>query len=345
MPCFRNGYGIRYKPGSGGGGGGGSFRANRPAGWTNSAPLDFSQTVVAPNSSPSQIGTTLWNQNGDFTADWSNPSDATAPVSPPSTWKGTFKAGSYGEGLLIPSSGPFTATIAHPSNYGSTELIWDNGISFQFTKVASNPGLNQYSVNSGGTYTFNSGNAGQNVWVSYFFANNTGIPVGSVATGSGPGSSIGDIYTGAANGTSRIYFSALMYFDLPSNSYWHSISSKFMEFQCPGGDFVIHLFASGGNYLFCECADGSAFNLDSTHGQISNNPIPLRQWIEIESLIDLPNKTWKLWLNGNLTSANTNIPFVATSFNEHHIVLFRGGGGETLSNDVSYIFDDAIAVW
>lgn len=325
----------------------GTFRQNRPAGWTNSAPLDFSQTPTLNNPNSIQIGTSLWNQDF-FGPDWATPADSSAPVSPSTVWQGTFRAGSYGEAHTIPASGPFTVTATYAANYGSTQVVWDSGLNFQYTPVASNPGLNQYSVTNG-VYTFNSGNTGQSVLISYFFATTAGIPSGSTATGTALGTGLGKLYCATPSGASRMYLSVICYFDLPDATYWHPISNKFITIFCnvPGGgpaDLLVQLYGNG-NYLSCNAEDGSNFNLDATHGQISNNPIALRQWHEVEVLIDLPNKTWKVWLDGVLTSANTSVPFVATSWQDIDIVPFRGGGGETLAADLHWRFDDVLLVW
>lgn len=73
---------------------------------------------------------------------------------------------------FVPISGPFTVTVAFNTGFQqdfgvSTPTAADGTPGIAFTKVASAPGINQYSVSNIGVYTFNSANGGIEVLISY----------------------------------------------------------------------------------------------------------------------------------------------------------------------------------
>lgn len=336
--------------GAGGGGGGGSFRANRPAGLTNVRQVDFSQTPVTNSPNSFQLGTTGWFQDF-FNSDWTTLTDATAPVSPSTVWQGTFKAGSYNEVHNIPSSGPFTIACNFPSNFGTNVEVRNlTAGDVSMTPVASSPTTGQYiapAVNSSGTYTFAAADAGVQVELSYEFGNTTGL-TGSTAYGTGGGHDIGKLYCADMAGSPHVYFSGIVYFDMPDATYWQSISSKFITMfvngpsggPTDGGTALVQAF-QGSEYLECNAEEGSGANILPSN----NTAIPLKQYNEIEMWFDITNTTWKVWLNGALQTSSTSVPFVCTTVAEFDVVTFRGGGGEMLAHDLSWRLDDFLVAW
>lgn len=80
--------------------------------------------------------------------------------------------------FIIPATAPFTVTPA--LNGGS--FISDGGVTYSnltpLTKVQSSPAVGQYSISAAGVYTFNSGDAGKGILISYTFGSS--IPVGGI---------------------------------------------------------------------------------------------------------------------------------------------------------------------
>jgi hypothetical protein len=77
-------------------------------------------------------------------------------------------ATSFAEAGTVPSSSPYTVTVANAAGFAD-----DNGVVYlatglPLTKVASAPAAGQYSV-AGGVYTFNSADAGKAVLTSYTY--------------------------------------------------------------------------------------------------------------------------------------------------------------------------------
>lgn len=103
-----------------------SLYPNRPAGWTNFSELDFSQTPPAGSIGVDlTIAGTDWKcfENADnpdpFNSYWAQLSDASAPQTPPSTWVGTWRVGTYATGH----------GIGNVFTYGPGNLFLTNPIS------------------------------------------------------------------------------------------------------------------------------------------------------------------------------------------------------------------------
>ena len=252
---------------------GGSSYPNRPAGYTNSTEINFSQSVPTGNPAVDNpiVGTDWRMWGGNFPNNWTKISDATAPQSPSDVFQGHWAAGNYADG---------------------------HGI--------------------GNVFTYGPGH----VWLS--------------------------------NPTSRLYVSLRVYFDFDA-SLWHPVSNKFVNITGNHSLILVQL-NEGGKWRHAEELGSSGFNSffvdggadapgeDHIPGQIDNRPVPTRQWIQIEVLIDLPNHVFKVWQDGVLTT-NATPTFASTSINTFGINAHRGGGGELLSADLNWRYDHFFLAW
>jgi hypothetical protein len=82
----------------------------------------------------------------------------------------------------------------------------------------------------------------------------------------------------------------------------------------------------------------------SLPGQVDNRAVPVKQWVQIELLVDLPNHVFKIWQDGVLTT-NATPNFASTYISTFGINAFRGGGGETLTADLYYKYDHFFIAW
>jgi hypothetical protein len=156
------------------------------------------------------------------------------------------------------------------------------------------------------------------------------------------------------NGQTRLYCSVWVYFEYPDagTADWHSISNKFINLETngpvPGSNTLVEVY-EGGKWLHAsELASGTS--MDAGTGQVDNNPVLTNQWNQVEMVIDIPNKLWKVWLNGTLKSDSTQrpggqYPFIQTSIVSFSIKSFRGGGGEYLASDLHWRYDHIYLAW
>jgi hypothetical protein len=245
----------------------GGLYPNRPASFTNSSELDFSQNIpTLPDNVDRPIpgAPSGWNMIF-FGNNWSRITDSTAAQTPPGAWRGHWETGSYGGGVI----------------------------------------------------------------------------------GAGSGHGIGNVFTYAASGTTRLYMSMRVYFDFDA-SQWHPISNKFMNIE---GDHSLLLMQlkEGGHWRHAEELGFTGYNsfwIDpgNTAGQVSNPAVPTRKWTQIEVLIDLPNRVFKIWQDGVLTT-NATPNFASTRINVVGWYAFRGGGGETLTTDLFWRYDHFFIAW
>jgi hypothetical protein len=77
-------------------------------------------------------------------------------------------ATSYGEAQTVPSSSAYTVSVANAATWADDYGVVYAATGLPLAKVASAPAAGQYSVASG-VYTFNSGDAGKSVLVSYTY--------------------------------------------------------------------------------------------------------------------------------------------------------------------------------
>lgn len=88
-----------------------------------------------------------------------------------------IKAAVFDSAATIPATpGPYTLTVAPPSSgtFVSDLGVFDATAGTQFTRVASAPATGQYSVTSGGVYTFASADQGKAVKISYEYSTSSG---------------------------------------------------------------------------------------------------------------------------------------------------------------------------
>jgi hypothetical protein len=175
---------------------------------------------------------------------------------------------------------------------------------------------------------------------------------GGGVIGSGSGHGIGNVFTYAANGTNRLYLSMRVYFDFDAAN-WHPISNKFVNLE---GDrsLILMQLKEGGHWRHAEeLANGGSFFVDGGRsapgeahiaGQIDNRPVPNRQWTQIEVLIDIPNRVYKIWQDGVLTT-NATPTFASSKITTVGVYAFRGGGGETLKTELAYKYDHFFIAW
>jgi hypothetical protein len=174
---------------------------------------------------------------------------------------------------------------------------------------------------------------------------------GGGVIGAGGGHGIGNVFTYAPNGATRIYMSMRLYFDFDA-SQWHPISNKFVNITGDNSQILVQL-NEGGNWRHAEelAFAGNGFGVDNNRnsptsiaGQVDNRAVPNRQWTQLEVLIDLPNHVFKVWQDGVLTT-NATPTFASTTINTVGINAFRGGGGETLTTDLYYKYDHFFIAW
>lgn len=83
--------------------------------------------------------------------------------------------GTIAESDAIPSSGPYTVTVAHAADFVADNGVTKGGVAM--TPVAGSPGAGQYSV-AAGVYTFNSADHGAAVIITYrYLIHNTAYTV------------------------------------------------------------------------------------------------------------------------------------------------------------------------
>jgi hypothetical protein len=145
------------------------------------------------------------------------------------------------------------------------------------------------------------------------------------------------------------------YFDFDAAD-WHPVSNKFVNIFSNHSTILMQLreadnwrhaeeLRAGDPYSSFFVDDGvDDVNEDHIPGQIDNRAVPNRQWTHIEVLIDMPNHVFKIWQDGVLTTdAAPN--FASTQMDEFGLYAFRGGGGETLENDLYYQYDHFFLAW
>jgi predicted nucleic acid-binding Zn-ribbon protein len=281
------------------------------------------------------------------------------------TVSGIFTAGSVsGTYTVIASSSGFvdTATVTVPAVVvgGFTPnkpATWTNFTQLDFSQVA--PG--QTSVDApivgaelGWNTIYNSNfvkssdptapQSPSSVWVGTWPAGSYGGGV----IGQGGGHGIGNVFTTKPNGTNRIYASTRVYFDMDANQ-WHPISNKFINIETNNGLILVQL-NEGGHWRHAEflSATTGSFWVDpgnGTAGQVSNIAVPTRKWVHLEVLIDIPNRIFKVWQDGVLT---TDAKVTFTGVSKIYGIgwnAFRGGGGETISKPFAWRYDHFYVAW
>jgi hypothetical protein len=176
---------------------------------------------------------------------------------------------------------------------------------------------------------------------------------GGGVIGQGGGHGIGNVFTYGpnyeflSNSPTRLYMSLRVYFDFDA-SQWHPISNKFVNIAGDHSQILMQL-REGDNWRHAEelGAEGyKSFWVDDgdTAGQVDNPSVPTKKWVQLELLIDIPNHVYKIWQDGVLTT-NATPTFSSTSMNTIGVNAFRGGGGETLTEDLYYMYDHFHIAW
>jgi hypothetical protein len=299
----------------------GAFKAHPEAQrWTGSQLVNWLLTGVAPfvDTPPAPI-----------------PAPAPAPAPAPSP---PAPSGSY------PNR---PSTFTH-----STELDFSQAVpSLPDDRDRPISGTDWSAIYFGGSWSSSAG-----VWTGHWAPGSYGGGV----IGQGGGHGIGNVFTYGPNaawvnvaGITRLYASLRVYFDFDSTQ-WHPISNKFVNIEGDHSLFLVQL-NEGGNWRHAEELGSTGFpsfgvdfnrSAGDVHlaGQIDNRPVPTRQWVQLELLIDIPNHVFKVWQDGVLTT-NANPTFASTKIRTFGVNAFRGGGGETLTTDLSYKYDHFFIAW
>src|SRR5262249_6192239 len=185
------------------------------------------------------------------------------------------------------------------------------------------------------------------VWQGRFGAGS----YGGGGIGQGGGHRVGDVVTYGPgniflnNRPRPLYVSMRVYFDFDA-SQWHPISNKFVNITGDHSQLLVQL-KEGGPWRHAEELGFNGYpswGIDnngtptSIAGLVDNRPVPTRQWVQIEVLIDLPGHVLKVWQDGVLTT-NATPNFSSTKITVFGVNAYRGGGGETLSSDIFYKYD------
>jgi hypothetical protein len=169
---------------------------------------------------------------------------------------------------------------------------------------------------------------------------------GGGVIGQGSGHGIGNVFTTTPTRVTRLYLRMRVYFDHAADQ-WHPISNKFVNIETDAGLLLVQL-KEGSYWRHAEelVNGGRSWWIDreNSPGMVDNRPIPVRQWVRLEVLIDLPNRVFKVWQDGVLTT-DARPTFSATRLNGVGWNAFRGGGGETLTSTLRYRYDDFLVAW
>jgi hypothetical protein len=147
----------------------------------------------------------------------------------------------FAEAAAVPASTPFTVTVANSTTWTADQGVQDAVTGFPFTRVASAPATQQYSV-AAGVYTFASADTGRALLISY---NYTSVALGfNISIGNpllGPTQSFGlnimttDPVTNKT-GTFQVYNSVIAKF---------AMATKLSDFAMPEYDY--EAFANASN--------------------------------------------------------------------------------------------------
>ncbi|MCI4680176.1 hypothetical protein K9U39_10970 [Rhodoblastus acidophilus] len=144
------------------------------------------------------------------------------------------KLWAYNEAGAVPSSASYTYSAANAVNFDEDLGVVYAASGLALVKVASAPAVGQYSV-AGGVYTFNSGDAGKAVLVSYSYTQTSGgsrAVISNKVMGTAPTFQI-DFYQTNPN-VAGAQWSLRLYNCVSSKL---SIASKMQDFAIPELDF------------------------------------------------------------------------------------------------------------
>jgi hypothetical protein len=147
----------------------------------------------------------------------------------------------FGEATSVPSSSPYTYTVTNHSTFVSDQGVIYAASGLPFKQVASNPSTGQYSE-SGGVYTFSSGDAGAAVLISYVYtvaASGESLVVASTLIGPSANFSA-NLF--ASDPTTGKQFSMLLYNCVADKL---AMGTKLEDFMIPELDFQCYANAAG----------------------------------------------------------------------------------------------------
>ena len=158
----------------------------------------------------------------------------------------------FGEAATVPSSSPFTYTTTNHTTFVADQGVVYASSSLPLKLVASSPSTGQYSVSSGGVYTFASGDAGAAVLISYTYtAASSGENVAVSSQLIGPSITFSANLFASDPGTGK-QFSVLLYNCVAEKL---SFGTKLEDFLIPELDF--QCFANGAGQV-CQFNFGDA---------------------------------------------------------------------------------------
>lgn len=187
---------------------------------------------------------------------------------------------------------------------------------------------------------------GNGTWTATF-------PAGAHGTdNAGGGWGVGNFFRHMPERPTRLYAAIDITFTGPL----HKISNKWLNIECSNSLLLVQL--REGNYvLHAEqlINGGASFWVDG-NTQPNELHLPGRLLPEptittgvphkIETLIDPAARTWKIWLDGVLTTNASNLPFSCSNMVTIGWNAFRGGGGETnLPTDVTWTVNEVLLAW
>lgn len=144
------------------------------------------------------------------------------------------KLWAYNEAGAVPSSSPYTYSTANAANFDADLGIVYAASGLALVKVASAPAVGQYSV-AAGVYTFNSGDAGKAILVSYSYTQTSGgsrSVIANKAMGTAPTFQV-DFYQTNPNVAGAQW--SLRLYNCVSTKL--SVASKMQDFIIPELDF------------------------------------------------------------------------------------------------------------
>ena len=92
------------------------------------------------------------------------------------------------EAAAVPASSPYSVTVANSATFKGDLGVMYAATGLPLTKVAASPTVGQYSVTSGGVYSFNASDSGAGLLISYTYTIASGqtLTLGNPYTGTQP---------------------------------------------------------------------------------------------------------------------------------------------------------------
>src|SRR5262249_33090783 len=120
---------------------------NRPASYTASSEIDFSQTPASGGNdgrdTPIPGAPAGWNQIY-YGTNWQRANDPSAPQSAPSIWQGTWKPGSYGGGVIGSGDGHGIGNVFYAAPKNLTHMYVSARVYFDFDASQWHPISNKF---------------------------------------------------------------------------------------------------------------------------------------------------------------------------------------------------------